>query len=97
MLRVGHLVHGDVGVSPGATASEAPARRPEGDARVILAAALQQQRARTIEPQRGHRHDAPARGGGVGGEAREILGREAQAVEYLVRVRVRARVRWIDR
>ena len=38
-LRAGHLVNGDVAVSPGATASEAPARRPEGDARVILAAA----------------------------------------------------------
>ena len=40
-----------------------------------LAAALLQKRARAVEPQRNHGDDAPTGGGGVGGEAREVLWR----------------------
>ena len=58
-----------------------------------LAAALLQERARAVEPQRNHGDDAPAGGGGIGGEAREVLWGQAEAIEHLVRVRVRARVR----
>ena len=40
-----------------------------------LAAALLQERARAVEPQRNHGDDTPTGGGGVGGEAREVLWR----------------------